>query len=133
MSIWRIEDEFVCEDGIRGKQTRLPFVTGRTRATKPGELIHSDVCGPMPEPTQRGSRYFVAFIDDFSSFCVIKVLKQNYEVLEAFRDFCNRTELEDGNKIHTLRTDNGRDCVNTEFAQFLSDISADVVQLTREC
>ena len=54
------EKEFVCEDCTFGNQTRLPFQTDRVRATKLGELIHSDVCGP------RGSRYFVTFIDDFS-------------------------------------------------------------------
>jgi hypothetical protein len=30
------------------------------------ELIHSDVCGPMPSSSIRGYVYYVSFIDDYS-------------------------------------------------------------------
>ena len=58
---------------------------------------------------------------NFSSYCVVKVLKCKSEVLDPFIDFYNRTELETGNRINTLRTYNGREYVNTKFAKFLSD------------
>ena len=32
------------------------------------ELIHSDVCGPMPVQARSGSFYFITFTDDFSRF-----------------------------------------------------------------
>ena len=76
LDLVEVEKEFVCEDCTLGKQTRLPFQTGRVRATKSGELIHSDVCGPMPETTHRGFRYFLTVIDDFSSYCVIVIYPQ---------------------------------------------------------
>lgn len=37
----------VCEICQRAKQTRSPFATERTRATRPLEIVHSDVCGPV--------------------------------------------------------------------------------------
>lgn len=41
------EDEF-CEGCVLGKQHRLPFPKkGRTRATRRGQIVHSDVVGPM--------------------------------------------------------------------------------------
>ena len=30
------------------------------------ELIHSDVCGPMPSISLSGYEYYVTFIDDYS-------------------------------------------------------------------
>ena len=57
---------FICEGCIKSKQQRLPFpVGGATRATKPSELVHSDVCGPMKTTSIEAAKYFVTFIDDF--------------------------------------------------------------------
>ncbi len=36
------------------------------RATKPLEIVHSDVCDPMRTTSLGGARYFVTYIDDFS-------------------------------------------------------------------
>lgn len=64
-SISKIED--VCEGCMMGKQTREPFPQeGAWRATKPLELIHTDVCGPMKTPSIGGNRYMLTFIDDYS-------------------------------------------------------------------
>ena len=57
---------FICEGCIEGKQHRLPFpVNGATPATKPLELVHSDVCGPMKTTSIGETKYFVTFIDGF--------------------------------------------------------------------
>lgn len=56
-----------CEGCALGKHHRLPFPTGgRKRANRIGELIHSDVCGPMSKPSPKGAQYFVILKDDFS-------------------------------------------------------------------
>jgi hypothetical protein len=48
-----------------GKMTRLPFPIGRLRATTVGNLVHSDVCGPMEHLSPSGERYFFTFKDDY--------------------------------------------------------------------
>ena len=51
-----------CESCVLGKQHRLSFPTScRTRAKKVGELIHSDVCGPVSILSPGGAKYFVTF------------------------------------------------------------------------
>jgi hypothetical protein len=51
---------FVCEGCIEGKQHHKPFPSGGgMRATKPLEIVHSDVCGPMRTTSLGGARYFV--------------------------------------------------------------------------
>ena len=54
----------VCDGCAFGKMHRLPFPTGRIRGTQVGQLIHSDVCGPMQTTTPGGARYYVLFKDD---------------------------------------------------------------------
>ena len=57
-----------CPGCMYGKMKRSEFKIDRTRATQIGQLIHSDLCGPMPVTTPRGSKYLVFFTDDFSSY-----------------------------------------------------------------
>ena len=40
-------EHFECNTCVQGKMNRIPFPKGWSRATELGELIHSDVCGPM--------------------------------------------------------------------------------------
>lgn len=55
-----------CEGCVQGRQHREPFPKdGGMRASKPLEIVHSDVCGPMRTTSIGGARYFATFIDDF--------------------------------------------------------------------
>ena len=73
-----------CPGCMYGKITRSRSKLGRTRATQVGQLVcvHSDVCGPMHVTTPRGSRYFVLFTGDFSSYRTVYFLKQKSEVAD---------------------------------------------------
>jgi len=42
-------EDFFCEACQYGKQHRLPFKSSSREKPKPGELIHSDVCGKMSQ------------------------------------------------------------------------------------
>ena len=57
----------VCEECVVSKQHRNPFPHGKSwRASRPLELIHSDLCGPINPSSNGGKRYIITFIDDFS-------------------------------------------------------------------
>ena len=43
-----------CESCLKGKMTKLPFSGKAERATKPLDLVHTDVCGPMSVSTHGG-------------------------------------------------------------------------------
>jgi hypothetical protein len=52
-----------CEGCVFGKHHQLPFHTcGRTRGTKRGGLIHSDICGTMSVSSLNGSLYSLHFV-----------------------------------------------------------------------
>ncbi|CAL8992183.1 unnamed protein product [Prunus brigantina] len=50
-----------------GKAHQQPYKESKFKAKEPLELIHSDVFGPVKQPSISGMRYMVTFIDDFSS------------------------------------------------------------------
>ncbi|KAJ8882067.1 hypothetical protein PR048_018555 [Dryococelus australis] len=73
-------DNELCERCIYENTHRLKF--GQIeRAMRPGELIHSDVCGPFPH-TLSIYLYADLFKDDFSRFCSIYYMRQKSEVPE---------------------------------------------------
>lgn len=111
--------ELKCITCVKGKQSKLPYPSSDTRATKILELIHSDVCGPMSVNSSSGKRYFVTFIDDFSKKCFVYVIAQKNQVFKCFKDFKLLVEGQTELKIKTLRSDNGGEYVNNAFATFL--------------
>jgi hypothetical protein len=44
---------------MQAKQVKLPFDTERSRAKKPLEIIHSDVCGQIDPTTYDRKKYFL--------------------------------------------------------------------------
>ena len=70
------------------------------------DLIHSDLCGPMPK-SLGGAQYFVTFIDDHSRKTWVYLLKTKNQVLEVFKQFLSLVERQTGKKLKCIRTDNG--------------------------
>ena len=70
------------------------------------ELVFSDVWGPACESIGR-YKYYVSFIDDFSKFTWIYLLKHKFEVFQKFRDFHNLVERLFDKRILAVQTDWG--------------------------
>jgi hypothetical protein len=87
-----------CRGCLLGKMSRASFLSTRTRGTHVGDIVHSDVCGPIQICTPSGARFFVTFKDDFSSFCEIHLLKRKSEVPEAFMKYNAKMKAETGRK-----------------------------------
>ena len=113
-------DNQFCEACTKGKQHRCPYPKSADyRASEPFELVHSDVCGPMPVPSFGGSRYFVTFIDDYSRHTFVYFMKNKSEVLEKFKEFNSYAVNATGKPIKILRSDNGGEYSSKEFESFL--------------
>ncbi|KRZ94303.1 Retrovirus-related Pol polyprotein from transposon TNT 1-94 [Trichinella sp. T8] len=70
IDICKCDAENDCEICLTGKMTSTPFPKVANRAKKQIELIHGDICGPMPTATPNDHRYMMTFIDDYSRFTV---------------------------------------------------------------
>lgn len=105
-----------CEVCLNGKQTRQPFgSTDNQRSSRVLELVHSDVSGPFTPGTYDCKKYFVTFIDDFSHFTVVYLLRSKDEVLECFEQYSAKVTAHFGLKIARIRCDNGGEYTSKAF------------------
>ena len=74
--------------------------------TFPLELIHFDVGGPAPV-SMLDHRFYMIFVDDFTSFTWLFLLKQKSDVFGVFVHFKSLVENQFNTKIKTLRIDGG--------------------------
>jgi histone deacetylase 1/2 len=98
--------DVVCDACQKGKGHQLPYPVSISASSQPLELIFSDVWGAAPESVGR-YRYYVSFIDDYSKFTWIYLLKHKSEVFEKFRDFQTLVERFFDKKILAVQTDWG--------------------------
>ena len=82
----------VCESCLEGKMTKRSFSGKGNRAQKPLKLIHSDVCGPMSTQAKGGYEYFVTFIDDYSRYGYVYLMRNKFETFGKFKEFLFETE-----------------------------------------
>ena len=71
----KIGHEGTCKGCARGKNIKNPFLKSETNSKGTLELIHSNVCDPMPSTSLIGYGYYVTFIDDYSRKTWIYFLK----------------------------------------------------------
>ena len=114
------KDISFCEPCANGKHHREKFPkTSLTKASKPLELVHSDVCGKMNVPSLGGAEYFLTFIDDNTRYVWTYVLQRKDQVFEKFLEWkCYVENLLDS-KLKILRTDNGGEYCSDKFNKYL--------------
>ena len=131
-----------CVGCVVGKSHRAPIPKfSNTHATKPLQLVHSDVSGPI-EVQSIGARHFVSFIDDYSKWTVVYFMRRISEVLSCFKRFRGLAEKHTsatignlsvqeyvgdeavyvyGLAVKVLRSDNGGEYLGNDFKQYLSE------------
>ncbi|GFW71333.1 retrovirus-related Pol polyprotein from transposon TNT 1-94 [Trichonephila clavipes] len=78
-----------------GKQSPREFhskKTGAVRSKRPLELLHMDLCGPMPTESQGGNKYFLSIIDDYSRKVTVFPIRNKSDVFHTFIRFQKRAE-----------------------------------------
>ena len=103
-----------------GKMHKLPFTPSQSKTHRVGELIHSDLVGPMQVASPNGTRYYVLFKDDFSLYKAVYFLKLKSDTSESFKTFSQKIFNQTGNRIETLRSDNGGEYTGQDFKDWMA-------------
>ncbi|MCO5609644.1 hypothetical protein L7F22_063874 [Adiantum nelumboides] len=111
-------DFSTCEYCMFGKQNKSSHSRRGSHKSEHLELVHSDVCGPMPVLFLGGALYFVTFIDDATRKVWVYTIKRKDEVFATFQKFLALVENQSGKKLRCLRTDNGGEYVSHTFQEF---------------
>ncbi|GKB61698.1 retrotransposon protein, putative, ty1-copia subclass, partial [Tanacetum coccineum] len=116
-----IESLGKCVSCMSGKMARKPYSHQVERAKDLLGLIHTDICGPFRIMSRQGANYFVTFIDDFSRYGYVYLLKHKHEVFETFKVFQKEVENQLGKTIKSLRSDRGGEYMSQEFLDHLKE------------
>ena len=93
-----LEGSFIrdhCIACVIGKSPQHPYSNNGHRATKIGELLHMDLCGPYHVQAPGGKLYFYSILNDFSNFGFTVGLHKkndcfsNYLTTESFIEWSN--------------------------------------------
>ena len=112
-------NKFDCMSCQFGKQTKLPFNNSDFFSSAPFDLVHSDVWGPAPFTTEGGSRYFVIFVDDYSRFTWIYLLKHRSDLVSIFQTFHKMIQTQFSRTIKVFRSNNAQEYHDKSFLSIL--------------
>ena len=89
-----------------------------TKTTDILDLIHTGICELNGVLTHGGKRYFVTFIDDFSKYTYVYLMKTKDEVFSKFQVYKSEVENQLNKKIKFLRSDRGMEYFPHKFDHF---------------
>jgi len=110
-----------CEPCIMGKMVRAPYVASDREPERVLVLVHSDVIGPMSVPTPKGRRYMMGAVDDYSRYKVIVPIAEKGHAKDALMRVLNLWENVTGERVLTIRTDDGKEYCGPTFDKWVSD------------
>lgn len=105
----------VCSSCQLAKSHRLPTCLSSSHASKPLELVYTDIWGPASVTSTSGAKYFILFVDDYSRYTWLYLLQSKDQALPIFKQFKLQVENQFDAKIKCLQSDNGG-----EFRSFMS-------------
>jgi transposase InsO family protein len=89
--------------------------------TRPLELLHMDLFGPVTYLSIGGNSYGFVIVDDFSRFTWVYFFNDKSKTQERFKKFAKRAQNEFKLKIKNVRSDNGTEFKNTRIEEYLDD------------
>ena len=124
-----------CEACALGKMYKLPSPKkSMNRASKPLELIYTDLCGPINVDSFGGSKYMLTFTDDYSRYTTVYLITSKSETLSKFKEYVNMVENSTGQQLKRLsifqekkdsvqkiRSDNSGEYTSCQFSKFCKD------------
>jgi hypothetical protein len=109
-----------CESCIIGKHPRCPHPPSSSpQAAHFLDLIHSNLCGPIPVLTLHNKCYFIVFLDNHMNVLNLQLLSSKDQALNAWCIVCTQWETQSGQCVKIFRSDNGGEFLNTVFTSEL--------------
>ena len=107
----------VCDVCATQKAKRAAITkTWGTRATESLAIVHTDILGPMQTESVDGERYAIGFIDSYSRFATVYLMRTRDEAPEKMKQF-----VADVGRPRTLVTDGAKEYTSRETESFCRD------------
>ena len=93
-----------------------------SKATELFQLIHTNLGDSYPF-TQKGHKYYISFLDDYSDAIHVYLLKNKNEAFSKFKEYKTTIELQSGKKIKFICSDDEGEYKNLEFNKTLKKLN----------
>lgn len=103
----------VCHPCRLGKAHKKTFDYHFDKVDHPGEIVHSDLAGPLPTSTN-GCKYFCTFTDQFSRFSHVAGIRKKSDVAELYEEYKALSHVKKffPRRIERLHSDGGGEYEN---------------------
>jgi transposase InsO family protein len=116
------EKDRLCVACQAGKQVGTTHPSKNVMTTsRPLELVHMDLFGPVAYLGIEGSKYGLVIDDDFSHFTWVFSLQDKTETQSTLKHFLKRAQNEFELKVKNIRSDNGSEFKNLQVEEYLED------------
>jgi hypothetical protein len=116
------EKDRPCAACQAGKQVGSTHHSKNVMTTsKPLELLHMDLFGPVAYLSIGGSKYGLVIVDDFSRFTWVFFLQDKSETQGTLKCFLRRAQNEFELKVKKIRSDNGSEFKNLQVEEYLEE------------
>ena len=105
----------ICNASQLGKQTKSFKKKKVISTSRPIELLHMDLFGPIRTANLSGKLYVFVIVDDYSRYTWVLFLAYKNEAHKAFVKLCRRVQNEKGYAINNVRSDRGREFDNQDI------------------
>ena len=106
-----------CQIGEQIKSKHLSVASVQT--SRPLELLHIDLMGPVRVQSLGGKKYILVVVDDFTRYTWVVLLKDKIEAPEKMIHLCKKLQVEKDTMIARIRSDHGREFRSEEHTSEL--------------
>ncbi|GKC84441.1 retrovirus-related pol polyprotein from transposon TNT 1-94, partial [Tanacetum coccineum] len=113
--------DHLCSSCELGKAKRKSFHTKTNPSSKRWlQLLHMDLCGPMPVQSINGKKYVLVIVDDYSRYTWTHFLRSKDETPEVLIDFLKLVQRGLHAQVRIVRTDKGIEFLNKTLHAYFS-------------
>ncbi|KAK2411518.1 putative mitochondrial protein [Trifolium repens] len=118
----KYHSDSLCGSCQKGKIVKSSFKNKNiVSTTRPLELLHIDLFGPVSTASINGKKYGLVIVDDYSRWTWVKFLRNKDDTYEVFSIFCTQIQNEKDSKILKVRSDHGGEFENEPFEKFCEE------------
>ena len=112
------KDNFDCHFCEIAKSNKQQYINQPEITKAPLELIHSDIIGPL-SLDRNNNRYVLTFIDDYTRYAIVCLLKDRVEAITKFEHYKKLMETRCERKLKAIRVDRAPEFTSKDFKTFL--------------
>ena len=114
-------ESLICESCQFFKHKRSSFPNTNHRYAFAFECVHSDVWGPCSISRLSHHKWFILFVDDFSRYTWVYLLKTKSEIPKILVLFCEMIHNAFRKKVRLIRTNNAKEYFCGEVNKYMED------------